>query len=60
MTQWVQEMRTHFGEEFRLLTPSEFSLWRNLTGSENFWRHFDQVVCPVDSIKPRTPARLVP
>ncbi len=52
VTQWVQEMQTHFGEEFRLLTPSEFSLWRNFTGSENVWRHFDQVVCPVDSIKP--------
>ena len=33
VTQWVQEMQTHFGEEFRLLTPSEFSSWRNLTGS---------------------------
>ena len=52
VTQWVQEMQTHFGEEFRLLTPSEFSSWRNLTGSENVWRQFDQVVCPVDSIKP--------
>ena len=52
VTQWVQEMRTHFGEEFRLLTPSEFSSWRNLTGADNVWRQFDQVVCPVDSIKP--------
>jgi superfamily II DNA or RNA helicase len=52
VTQWVQEMHSHFGEEFRLLTPSEFSLWRNLTGAENVWRQFDQVVCPVDSIKP--------
>jgi SNF2-related domain len=52
VTQWVQEMQTHFGEEFRLLTPSEFSSWRNLTGADNVWRQFDQVVCPVDSIKP--------
>src|SRR5947209_4779251 len=52
VTQWVQEMQTHFGEEFRLLTPSEFPLWRTLTGAENVWRQFDQVVCPVDSIKP--------
>ena len=52
VTQWVQEMQTHFGEEFRLLTPSEFSSFRNLTGSDNVWRQFDQVVCPVDSIKP--------
>lgn len=52
VTQWVQEMQTHFSEEFRLLTPSEFPSWRNLTGTENVWRQFDQVVCPVDSIKP--------
>lgn len=52
VTQWVQEMKTHFGETFQLLTPSEFSSWRNLTGAENIWRQFDQVVCPVDSIKP--------
>jgi superfamily II DNA or RNA helicase len=52
VTQWVQEMQTHFGEEFRLLTPGEFSSWRNLTGAENAWRQFDQVVCPADSIKP--------
>ncbi len=45
-------MQTHFGEEFRLLTPSEFSAWRNLTGAENVWRQFDQFVCPADSIKP--------
>ncbi len=49
--QWVQEMQTHFGEQFRLLIPSEFSAWRNLTGAENVWRQFDQVVCPADSIK---------
>jgi hypothetical protein len=50
--QWVEEMRTHFNEEFQLLTPGEFSLWRNLTGSDHVWRHFDQVVCPIDAIKP--------
>jgi superfamily II DNA or RNA helicase len=52
VTQWVQEMQTHFGEEFRLLLPHEFSAWRSLTGAENVWRQFDQVVCPVDSVKP--------
>ena len=52
VTQWVQEMQIHFGEEFQLLTPSEFSIWRNLAGSENIWRRFNQVVCSVDSIKP--------
>ncbi len=52
VTQWVQEMQIHFGEEFRLLQPGDFSALRNLTGAENVWRQFDQVVCPADSIKP--------
>ncbi len=53
VTQWVQEMQTHFGEEFRLLTPSEFSFVAQPHRiAENVWRQFDQVVCPVDSIKP--------
>src|SRR5437899_3535094 len=52
VTQWVQEMKTHFHEDFQLLSPGEFSLWRNLTGTENVWRHFDQVVCPIDATKP--------
>ena len=52
VTQWVQEMQTHFGEKFQLLSPGEFSAWRDLTGAENVWRQFDQVVCPLDAIKP--------
>lgn len=52
VSQWVQEMKTHFGETFQLLTPGEFSLWRNLAGPDNIWRRFDQVVCPVDAVKP--------
>lgn len=52
VTQWVQEMQTHLGEEFRLLIPTELASWRALNGAENAWRQFDQVVCPVDSIKP--------
>jgi len=50
--QWVQEMQTHFGEQFRPLAPREFASWRSLTGAENVWRQFDQVICSLDSIKP--------
>lgn len=52
VTQWVQEMRTHFHEEFQLLSPSDFSAYRHLVGDDNIWRRYDQVVCPVDSVKP--------
>ncbi|QDU47375.1 RNA polymerase-associated protein RapA [Symmachiella dynata] len=52
VTQWVQEMRTHFHEDFQLLSPSDFSAYRHLVGDDNIWHRFDQVVCPVDSVKP--------
>lgn len=52
VVQWVQEMRTHFHEQFQLLSPSDFSAIRHLVADDNIWRQFDQVVCPVDSIKP--------
>jgi len=52
VTQWVAEMRTHFGEEFRLLIPSDFPAYRRLAPEENLWQSHAQVVCPMDSVKP--------
>jgi len=55
VTQWVAEMRTHFSEQFHLVVPGEMSSLRRLHGvddGENLWRRWDQVVCPMDSVKP--------
>jgi hypothetical protein len=52
VTQWVAEMQTHFGEEFRLLVPGEFAAYRRFLGDENVWRSHNQIVCPMDSVKP--------
>jgi len=52
LTQWVAEMQTHFGEEFRLLIPSDFSAYRRVSGEKNMWRNHDQVICSMDSVKP--------
>lgn len=52
VTQWVAEMKTHFNEDFRLLIPGEFATYRQLIGEQNIWRVYDQVVCPMDSVKP--------
>ena len=54
-SQWVSEMKTHFSENFRLVQPGNFQAWRQVAGvdeTENLWRLYDQVVCPLDSIKP--------
>ena len=52
VTQWVAEMRTHFGEEFRLLIPSDFPAYRRIAQEDNLWQSHPQVVCPMDSVKP--------
>ena len=45
-------MRTHFDEEFRLFIPSDFSAFRRIAQEDNVWQTYDQVVCPMDSVKP--------
>ena len=52
VTQWTAEMRTHFGEEFHILIPGDFSVYRRIAREDNLWRTYDQVVCPLDSVKP--------
>ncbi|MDP2645951.1 MAG: helicase-related protein [Desulfobacterales bacterium] len=52
VTQWVAEMKTHFNEDFTLLIPGDFSAIRQIFKSDNIWMEHNQVVCPVDSVKP--------
>lgn len=49
VSQWVSEMNTHFNENFHLLLPGE---QKPVDENDNVWKRYDQVVCPVDSIKP--------
>lgn len=52
ITQWVAEMKTHFNEDFKLIIPGDFNVFRRFTDEENLWKVHNQVVCPIDSIKP--------
>ena len=48
--QWTQEMLNHFGEEFKILIPDSTS---GLLGEGvDMWGLFDQMVVPLDSVKP--------
>ena len=49
VSQWVSEMQTHFNEHFHLLLPGE---QKPQNEQDNIWSRYDQVVCPIDSIKP--------
>jgi hypothetical protein len=42
-------MQTHFNESFQLMLPGE---QKPQNEHDNIWSRYDQVVCPVDSIKP--------
>ncbi|MBX9864942.1 MAG: DEAD/DEAH box helicase family protein [Hyphomicrobium sp.] len=53
--QWQSEMKTHFGEDFRLILPGTFAALRQAGAvgeDENLWRMQHQVICTVDSVKP--------
>ena len=54
-TQWVSEMQTHFNESFELVIPGEalnIGAGGNADFEANIWQRHDQVICPMDSIKP--------
>jgi superfamily II DNA or RNA helicase len=47
-SQWALELKTHFGETFRVISAGGAS-----TGDEeNVWRRHDQVICSQDGVKP--------
>lgn len=52
VNQWVAELRTHFAEEFRAFLPSDFPAIRRIAPADNVWRTCDQIVCPLDAVKP--------
>ena len=53
--QWQSEMKSHFNEDFRLILPGSLSALRQagaIDENENLWRMHQQVICPLDSVKP--------
>lgn len=50
-TQWVSEMQVHFNEPFELVIPGDL-IGNSQNVTENIWQRYDQVICPMDSIKP--------
>ncbi len=52
VTQWASEMQEKFHEKFQVLLPSDFDTIRRLTDNDDVYGQFDQVISPMDSIKP--------
>lgn len=52
VTQWASEMQEKFHEKFQVILPSDYDTIRRLTDSDDVYGQFDQVISPMDSIKP--------
>lgn len=51
-TQWASEMQEKFHEKFQVILPSDYDTIRRLTDNDDVYGQFDQVISPMDSIKP--------
>lgn len=52
VTQWASEMQEKFHEKFQVVLPSDYDTIRRLTDNDDVYGQFDQVISPMDSIKP--------
>ncbi len=52
MTQWHNEMKMKFNENFNIVLPEDFDSIKRIYGEGNIWANFSQVICSLDSIKP--------
>ena len=52
VTQWSSEMQEKFHETFHVILPSDYDTIRRLTDTDDVYGQYDQVISPMDSIKP--------
>ncbi len=52
VTQWESEMKEKFHEKFNIILPSDYDTIRRLTDTDDVYGQYDQIISPMDSIKP--------
>ena len=52
VTQWSLEMQEKFGEKFHVILPEDYDTIRKITDNEDVYGQFNQIISPMDSIKP--------
>ena len=52
VTQWHIEMKDKFGEHFNIILPEDHDAVKRLHDISNVYEAFDQIISPMDSIKP--------
>lgn len=52
-TQWKDELKTKFNEDFTIINRETFNGFKEIYGEENIWTHNDKVITSLDFIKPQ-------
>lgn len=52
VSQWNLELKEKFDEYFNIILPSEYEVIKRIINKEQVYNQFDQVISPMDSIKP--------
>ncbi|MCD8293627.1 MAG: DEAD/DEAH box helicase [Clostridia bacterium] len=52
LLQWEAEMQEKFHEKFNIIKPSDHEIIRRISGQDDVYSQYDQVISPMDSIKP--------
>lgn len=52
VTQWHEEMKSKFNENFHVILPEAYETIRKITDNDDIYGNFEQVISPMDSIKP--------
>lgn len=52
VSQWKLEMQEKFGEKFNIILPEDYDAIRKITDTDDVYSQFEQVISPMDSIKP--------
>lgn len=52
VTQWGLEMEEKFNEKFHVILPEDYDTIRKITDNDDVYGQFDQIISPMDSIKP--------
>ncbi len=52
-TQWKDELKTKFNEDFVIMDRNSFMGLKEIHGENNVWKEYNQVITSIDFVKPR-------
>lgn len=52
-SQWKDELKTKFNEDFTIINRNTFEALRQIHGDVNVWKNYDRVITSLDFLKPK-------